>query len=845
MPINAIPQLSEFASALTMINPSYTLSKVAAGGFGVCAIATMGKLIAEVIADARITPLREDPYWSFLPFKAIAQDGKTIICTGGSMNHDRYMRVIKLEGAEISLSDPTTHQKLFDSRLAFLNTLNNHGIDHVKIFTLKEQTKLKRHLRPTNPVLNAMDHKWDTGFPMPTRLTHYIVPVATARTQSAALKALNSCEEAIESLLSDYQPSVMIEEASNMSTIDKLREKGDGPLRLFSGIASPLSNSSPIGSHFLKSDRELSSLICTDDLSFKYAKRGIIQFRHGDATKLASIISYADPGDRTSESVMKEIISVDSPLLIYHAIKPIPQLTAQTKLAAQRRSAPIMQLSPDAQAPYDDVIKMTNGIGENANNVLCQYSTHVMILSDTYEKLEKARKEVTEAMHSTHGSSAIATAMAQVTFMSMLDPGSPWPTKFTFPTPNIATCFYPQSSPKGLEKTDWGNEPVAYLPTLNGDPYPFSFHETSQPKAPGHTTIIGATGGGKTVLMELLAANAARFPHLRIFAFDRWQGMKIFTRAISGQYIEFDSESNDELFNPFLMSPSERNSKFLQQWLGQITGITTPEALRSYAEMVKFHADHFHETKDEYKSLAYMAQSSFDSNGEVYKAIEPWISENQYKKIVNAKKESFALDASRFTTFDMTTILDDPILAPPIISYLTHRIYNLSSTTDDPTLLLIDEARALFTNKYFAENFLRMGLLEGRKMRQVYCLCFQDIEGIKQTGHANTILDQSTNKIFFRMKETSERLKALYREVGCNDAEIAFLAREDSFKNIPHCILLKRGGDSPQSVLLNINMKPYQQYFKLFRGGASDANKFDELADMMPIDKAVQTYISQ
>lgn len=48
--------------------------------------------------------------------------------------------------------------------------------------------------------------------------------------------------------------------------------------------------------------------------------------------------------------------------------------------------------------------------------------------------------------------------------------------------------------------------------------------------------------------------------------------------------------------------------------------------------------------------------------------------------------------------------------------HLTHRIKDLSMTTTNPTLVIVDETKPMLRNRLFAKEFLEVGLQEGRKL---------------------------------------------------------------------------------------------------------------------------------
>ena len=79
---------------------------------------------------------------------------------------------------------------------------------------------------------------------------------------------------------------------------------------------------------------------------------------------------------------------------------------------------------------------------------------------------------------------------------------------------------------------------MALLKTNARSPYFFNFHKGDL----GHTLIIGPSGGGKTVLLNFLMAQAEKTGARQIFI-DKDRGAQIFVQASGGTYLALHNAS--------------------------------------------------------------------------------------------------------------------------------------------------------------------------------------------------------------------------------------------------------------------------------------------------------------
>ena len=95
--------------------------------------------------------------------------------------------------------------------------------------------------------------------------------------------------------------------------------------------------------------------------------------------------------------------------------------------------------------------------------------------------------------------------------------------KSTINTLNLSGFNSFHNYPTGIQHGNHWGDAVTVLDTTSGTPYYFNFHVRDI----GHTTIIGPTGAGKTVLMNFLCAQSQKFK-CRLFFFDKDRGAEIF-----------------------------------------------------------------------------------------------------------------------------------------------------------------------------------------------------------------------------------------------------------------------------------------------------------------------------
>lgn len=241
----------------------------------------------------------------------------------------------------------------------------------------------------------------------------------------------------------------------------------------------------------------------------------------------------------------------------------------------------------------------------------------------------------------------------------------------------------------------WGDA-VTVLETTAAGPYHFNFHQGDL----GNFTVIGPSGSGKTVVLNFLLAQARRFDP-RIVFFDKDRGAELFLRAIGGRYDVLRPGEPSGL-NPLLLADTPANRRFLTDWVGRLVSasgrpLDVTEVLR-----IKDAVDASMEAPLAYRRLGHFAQllrgGERPAAGDLGARLAPWWGTGERAWLFDNAGDRTDLTA-RVVGFDMTRILDDPLLRTPAMMYLFHRVEERLDGA--PSIIVVDEGWKALDDEVF------------------------------------------------------------------------------------------------------------------------------------------------
>lgn len=732
-------------------------------------------------------------YADYLPFKTVYSDN-SIGLTDGAL-----VRVYRVAGVQTSMQDGPTREKFLDLRAQLFNQIRDPNVT-MRFFMIRDAAAERTDYEFHQPVLQKIYDRWrDQGLRIFLN-NYYIVLTVGGRD---AREKLNQYGNYIESILAPYKPAVLRNDAR------------DNMARFFGRILSPVTKPQPS-----VCDQRIAELTTVDDVDFM--KNGLVRYTSGAAQSFAAMMSFRVSPDYLDEEFFNAVGTIQTEMICMNGFRIMGAADVNTVIRQRRATA-----DQNEDTAEEQISQAQSAMDENISGTqsLVNYYTLFVLFGASVDELQKNIDDFKKVCASYGISPVVEDFASKVSWFSLIPGFDVFPRSFKMLSRTAAVSIPMSSTPRGVENSDWGPGPLVVFPTAQGTPYQFQFHVSDAPAAVGHTLTIGPTGGGKTTLFSFLIAQSMRHQKLKAFFFDRNKGAEIFTLAVGGKYVTMqgkdktDGISFQTHLNPLKMPDTVANRAFLRRWLAMISGQTDAMSADEIARAVAVNFDYL---SDRDRLLKNLWESCFSSSGPMRAALKKWVDPLQYGEIFNESADTLDLQ-SRLTTFDFTEILQDETLAPAVISYILHRINNITVSGGNPSLIMIDETAPMLENKMFRDNFIT-GLQEGRKNRQAYMVAFQRANVLDKLGIGDVVRGQAQTVLFFRNPAADAND---YAHWNLNPLEMAFIQGK-AYPNLKRAVLLSRPVNG-ESVILNTELGGLGNLLKLFESGRSSVLLAEEL----------------
>ncbi len=733
-------------------------------------------------------------YSRYLPFKTVYTDNSL------ELSDRSLLRVYHVSGVQTSMQDASTREKFLELRAQLFNQIRDPNVV-MRFFMTRDAAGENTDYEFDQPVLQKIYDKWRAqGLRIFTNNYYIVLQVSGA----SARDKLNQYGNYLESILAAYQPKLLKNDsAQNMA-------------KFFGRILSPITKPSPA-----VCDNNIADLTTVDDVEF--LPDGVVRYISGGTQSFAAMLSFRVSPDYLDEEFFNTVSTIQTEMICMNAFRVMGAADVEATLRQRQSSADENEVSTIQQ-----ISDAQNAMDENVtgNQSLVNYYPLFIVFGKSRDELNKYVDEFKKISASFGISPICETYAARVSWFAQIPGFDVFPRSFKLLSRTAAISIPMSTQPRGVANSDWGPGPLVVFPTAQGTPYQFQFHVSDKPAAVAHTLTIGPTGGGKTTLFSFLIAQSLRHPKLKAFFFDRNKGAEIFTLSVGGKYITMQGKEKNAIENSFLthlnplkMPDSAANRAFLRRWFAIITGQSDAYSADEIARAVSVNFDYLPEQD---RILKNLWKSCFSSNGNMRSALKKWIDPLQYGDIFNETSDTLDLQ-SRLTTFDFTEILQDETLAPAVISYILHRINNITVSGGNPSLIMIDETAPMLENKMFRDNFIT-GLQEGRKNRQAYMVAFQRANVLDKLGIGDVVRGQAQTVLFFRNPAADA---SDYQYWNLNPLEMAFIQGK-AYPNLKRAVLLSRPVTG-ESVILNTELGGLGNLLRLFESGRSSVLLAEEL----------------
>ncbi len=789
-------------------------------------VAVIGIIGAMMIMSVFVTKLgdiilpkpKETRVSDFLPFSKLDEDGATIHLRNGSL-----ARVYEIRGADTTLLTGAERMALMAARKQWIDSMAQLEVIS-RVITIREKISLHdMGQHRDSKLLRAISEKWMEDLHRVFRNKHYIV--LSINDRKTAMEDLQQASLALTSILDPYEP-ILVSEKPPFKSHD------ESPFWLFAQLASPLSVPKPrIGR---EQGEYLNSLLTADYVHFT-RDEGIIKFISGDKEKLAICIGIRKPGDFMDEQMVADILSIDCEITLIHNIKAIPMIKANMLLMQQRQMACMTSPSTNVRAQYNTALEWLDQ-SDADGQTLNEYAMSIFVFGESKDELKFGQEQVEKICRIYNVTPVRDGWAAQATFFAQFPTYEIYPRTFLYLSRVVACSICIDKTAEGRMKSDWGPMPLSYFRTITGTAYAFQFHVSEEPYAVAHTALIGPTGQGKTTFFSFMAGQSMRIPDLHTYFFDRNNGAKVFALMQNAPYVRFDGGEESVSLNPFAVPDTSDNRAFLRTWMRDITGGTDAVSEQEIARAV---TTAFEYLRPDERLMKNLYKSCFAPNGYMRRELFRWVNDDQYGRIFNSPTDNLDL-SSRYMAFDFTTIFQDSVLAPAVISYVMHRIHTLATAMGTPSLIMIDETAPMLEHPMFKESFI-VGLREGRKKRQAFLCAFQQPRFLDDNGLGDVIRGQCQTVIFFRNPQANP---SDYETWNLSPREMNFVLGKE-FADRKYAILVSRPAIH-ESVILDVDLSGLGPYLKIYSSGNKNVLLAEKLAQQInDTDALVQAYLEK
>jgi type IV secretion system protein VirB4 len=379
-------------------------------------------------------------------------------------------------------------------------------------------------------------------------------------------------------------------------------------------------------------------------------------------------------------------------------------------------------------------------------------------------------------------------------------------------TANFAGLASLHNFPVGAPSANHWGDAVTLFETTAAGPYFFSFHHHDL----GNFTIIGPSGSGKTVVLNFLLAQARKF-NPRIVFFDKDRGAELFIRAIGGQYDRLRPGAGSGL-NPLQLDDNAVNRQFLIEWLSLLAGNVEGDELEGIKDAID--ANFLQPPK--HRRLRHLVElfrgSKRPRSGDLYSRMRPWWGTGERAWLFDNEEDLTDLAASA-VGFDMTAILDDPVLRTPALLYFFHRVEERLDGT--PSIIVVDEGWKALDDDVFVRR-IKDWEKTIRKRNGIVGFATQSAQDALESRIASAIIEQAATQIF--MINPKARAEDYIDGFGLSAHEFELIR---TLPDSSHCFLIRHGNES---VIARLNLSGEKEILTILSGREATVRLYDEMA---------------
>lgn len=308
--------------------------------------------------------------------------------------------------------------------------------------------------------------------------------------------------------------------------------------------------------------------------------------------------------------------------------------------------------------------------------------------------------------------------------------------------------------------------PLLYARTNGSTQFRYSIHVGDV----GHTMVIGPTGSGKSVLLNMIEAQFRRYKNAQVYIFDKGGSARTLTYAVGGSYFDLGADEGSLNFQPLSNIDVASELRWAHEWVLDILTQENVTNTPSVKEKVWTALSSLASAPKEERTILGLTLLIQDE--ELRQALLPYTVQGAHGHLLDNNFDNLSYNS--WQCFEMEVLMETPGIVLPVLSFLFHRLEK--RFTGAPTLLVLDEAWLFLDNKTFAAK-IREWLKVLRKANVSVFFATQSLADVDASSIASTIKEACLTKIYLpNQSALNEDIYAFYRKFGLNDTQIRILS---------------------------------------------------------------------
>ena len=354
---------------------------------------------------------------------------------------------------------------------------------------------------------------------------------------------------------------------------------------------------------------------------------------------------------------------------------------------------------------------------------------------------------------------------------------------------------------------------------------PYAFH--LQVDDVGHALVLGATGSGKSFLINFLVTHAQKYDPLTV-VLDLGHSYRKLASLLQGRYLEVGLRNQEVTINPFALDPTPEHLHFLHAFVRVLL-----EGNDSY-RLSELEDREVYEAVENLYVLDRLQRRLFTLANLLPRALagrlHKWIEGGRYASLFDNLEDTLTVE--RLQVFDFESMRAYPMLLEPLLFYVLHRVTDrIHDPAETATLKLcvMDEAWR-FIQHPTLRAYVQEGLKTWRKRNAAMVLSTQTIDDFASADLLRTVIESCPTKVLLANPALDPRQYAELFQL--NEMELDLLA-----SLVPRQQMLLKRPDVTKVLTLTVDPKSYWIYTNTPIDNERVAAVFDEYGFEAGIDR--------